>query len=225
MTTKKQMRTLFDRLVSRNDDLVVQEHLVFKVPYLLLKPVRHVCRAISIDRTSRADCPVFHWHVGHCFNPHGWLGGLASEWFWMPRGRPNQWSESGFMDTAVETIENSILPMLRRVQTIDDMFRIEGFPRSYEYDSALNYNPYRIAMLAALGQREEALVVYNEARQGAIRGWQWESHQKAFEIGALLAAGDRPGAAALLHQWEDEFVVRNGLEDIYERTPFPLEQL
>lgn len=225
MTTKKQMKSLFDVLVARNSDLVVKEHRFFKVPYLLLKPVRHVCRAISIDRTSRADCPVFHWHVGHCFSPHGRLDGLAWEWFWMPRGRPNQWSEPGFTETAVETIENSILPMLRRAQTIDDMFRIEGFPRSFEYDSALAYRPFRISMSAALGNWEEALAVYEETRHGAIREWELESHQKAFELGALVAAGDRAAVIALLHQWEDEFVARNGLEDIYERTSFPVEHI
>ena len=115
--------------------------------------------------------------------------------------------------------------MLRRVQTIEDMFHVEGEPRSAEYDSWLTFNPFRIAMSAALGHWEAALAVYEKTKKGSIPSWQRWSHQKAFELGNLMASGDRPGAVALLHQWEDEFVVRNGLEDIYEPTPFPLEQL
>lgn len=115
--------------------------------------------------------------------------------------------------------------MLRRVQTIEDMFHVEGEPRSAEYDSWLTFNPFRIAMSAALGHWEAALAVYEKTKNGPIPSWQWWSHQKAFELGALVAAGDRAAVVALLHQWEDEFVARNGLEDIYERTPFPLEQL
>ena len=73
MTTKKQIKTLFDRLVARNDDLIVKNHYVFKVPYLMLRPVRHVSCSISIDRTSRADDPNF-------FGMSGIASDLSARW-------------------------------------------------------------------------------------------------------------------------------------------------
>lgn len=226
MTTKKQIKTLFDQLMARNDDLIVKNHYVFKVPYLMLRPMCHVSRSISIDRTSRADDPNFFWHVGHCFRPFGSLGGLAAEWFVLPRGKPSRWSEAGFIETAVQEIETNILPMLRRVQTIEDMFRIEGVPRSHEYDGWLNHHePYQIQILAALGRFEEATAIYERIKDWHLRmtSWPRADYEKASELGALIADGDRAGVASLLHGWEDDFVARNGLEDIYERTPFPLE--
>ncbi|WP_336810207.1 hypothetical protein [Bosea sp. MMO-172] len=226
MTTKKQIKTLFARLTARNDDLVVKDHYIFKVPYLVLRPMQHVSRSISIDRTSRADDPDFSWHVGHCFGPFRSVGGFSAESFWLPRGKPSRWSEAGFMETAVEEIETNILPMLRRVQAIEDMFRIEGVPRSHEYDGWLNhYPPYRLAIAAALGRWEESLAVYEDIKDTHLRmtSWPRADYEKASELGALIADGDRAGVASLLHGWEDGFVARNGLEDIYERTPFPLE--
>lgn len=226
MTTKKQIKTLFAHLTARNDDLVVKDHYVFKVPYLVLRPMQHVSRSISIDRTSRADDPDFSWHVGHCFGPFRSVGGLSAESFWLPHGKPSRWSQAGFIETAAEEIETNILPMLRRVQTIEDMFRIEGVPRSHEYDGWLNhYAPYRLAIAAALGRWEESLAVYGEIKDLYLRmtSWPRPDYEKALELGALIADGDRAGVASLLHEWEDDFVTRNGLGDIYERTPFPLE--
>ena len=219
MTTKRQIRKLLDQVADRHSDLIV------KGPYLVLRPQRHVLRSISIDRTWRADLPRFYWHIGHAFNPSGTLQGLAREIFWLPKEGPRYWGDTDFAEAVIEKFEQSILPMLRRVQTIEDMFHVEGEPRSAEYDSWLTFNPFRIAMSAALGHWEAALAVYEKTKKGSIPSWQRWSHQKAFELGNLMASGDRPGAVALLHQWEDEFVVRNGLEDIYEPTPFPLEQL
>ena len=56
-----------------------------------------------------------------------------------------------------------------------------------------------------------------------MTSWPRADYEKASELGALIADGDRAGVASLLYGWEGDFVARNGLEDIYERTPFPLE--
>jgi hypothetical protein len=39
----------------------------------------------------------------------------------------------------------------------------------------------------------------------------------------LLEADDRPAIARLLHEWEAFTIGKLKLEDIWERTPFPLE--
>ncbi|MDX3810551.1 MAG: hypothetical protein QHC89_29700 [Bosea sp. (in: a-proteobacteria)] len=220
MTTKKQIKTLFGLLASRHDDLIVRGRFV------VVAPLRHVLRAISIDRTSDADFPCFFWHVGHSFNPLGGLGGLSAEWFPLPKGGPQRWSDPDFSDTMINVIEQRLLPMLRRVRMIDDMYRVEGEPRSYAYDDWLNHHePYRIQLLAALGLFEEAIPIYDKIKDWHLtmkNGWRSE-FEHASRLGDLIAAGDRPAAAALLHQWEEEFAARNDLLPIYERTPFPLE--
>ncbi len=163
MTTKRQIKKLLDQVASRHSDLVV------KGPYLVLRPQRHVLRSISIDRTWRADLPRFYWHIGHAFNPSGTLQGLAREIFWVSEGGPRYWSDADFTEVFIGKSEQSILPMLRRVQTIEDMFHVEGEPRSAEYDSWLTFNPFRIAMSAALGHWEAALAVYEKTKNGPSR--------------------------------------------------------
>ncbi len=220
MTTKKQIKALFGRLIARNDDLAVSGRFV------VVKPLRHVLRSISIDRSSDADFPQFYWHIGHAFSPSARLQGLCLGNFWIPRERPDHWSQPGFAEAAIDMIEQQVLPMLRRVQTIEDMFRVEGVPRSAEYDNSLRlYEPHQMHMHAAFGRLDEARAIYERTKDWYLnlkffRRWDFE---KASQLGALAAAGDRRAVAALLHQWEEEFVARAGLGAIYERTPFPLE--
>lgn len=222
MTTKKQIGSLLSRIAERHDDLAVFGR------FIVLRPLRHVLRSISIDRSWDKDYPRFYWHVGHAFTPYGMRQGLCLEEFWLPRGSPDRWSQPGFAEAATDTIEQQILPMLRRVQSIDDMFHVEGVPRSPEYDDNLRYEPYQLHIHAACGRLDEAVAIYER-----IKDWHLElkpgrfqfEFSKASELGALAAAGDRPAVAALLHQWEDEFVARTELGAIYERTPFPIEQL
>ncbi|MGO4172914.1 hypothetical protein [Bosea sp. TAF32] len=220
MTTKRQIKKLFDLLASRHADLIVKDRFV------VVAPLRHVIRSISIDRTSDADFPCFYWHVGHSFRPCGGLGGLSAEWFPLPNEGPRRWSDPDFTNTVIDAIERRILPMLRRVQTIDDIFHVEGEPHSHACDDRLNHHePYRIQLLAALGRFEEALPIYDKIKDWHLtmkNGWQPQFEQ-ASRLGAFVAAGDRPAVASLLHQWEEEFAVRTDLLPIYERTPFPLE--
>jgi len=41
---------------------------------------------------------------------------------------------------------------------------------------------------------------------------------------ALASANDRVAVAALLHEWEEHNARREGVEDVWEPTPFPLER-
>jgi len=219
MTTKKQIKALWSELAARHDDIFVCGR------YLVLKPQRHVMRSISIDRTSTADYPSFDWHVGHAFNPVGSLGGLAPEPIFLERGKPNRWSQQGFVDTVFDALEHRILPMLRRVQGIEHLSQIEGEPVSLRYQGWLNHEPHRIAILAAQGRFEDVLPVYEEIKDRHLTmtdAWQ-PGFERASRLGALVAARDRAGVAALLHEWEEAFVARNRLEAIYEKTPFPCE--
>ncbi|HEY5796110.1 MAG TPA: hypothetical protein VIU82_13955 [Bosea sp. (in: a-proteobacteria)] len=220
MTTKKQIKWLLDQLVARNDDL-------FPIgPYVVLRPLRHVIRTISIDRTSSADYPQFLWSIGHTFRPFTSLQGLNLERIFIARGAPRHWSEPGMADAFIEAAEQRILPMLRRVETITDMFCVHGEPRSFEYDFALYTLPYLMLVQAANGEFDDARAILDEMRHSTRISARWRPHAYDYAVdtlGPLVLADDRAGIAQLLHRWEEENVARLGLEAIYERTPFPIE--
>ncbi|SEG34775.1 hypothetical protein [Bosea lathyri] len=219
MTTKKQIKWLLQQLADRNGDLSVVG------PFVVVKPLRHVIRTISVDRTSSADYPQFFWSIGHSFNPFTSLQGICLEQFYLERGAPSQWSQPGMADAFIEAAEQRILPMLRKVVNIADILRVEG-ERSHEFNSTLQYAPYQMHFHAANGQLGEAVAVLN-----AIKSGHWSrttGRRRDFEyatdrLGPLLLAEDRDGIAALLHRWERDFVEWGGLEAIYESTPFPIE--
>ncbi|WP_199090729.1 hypothetical protein [Bosea sp. ASV33] len=220
MTTKKQIRALFEQLASRHDDIIVRG------PIIILKPMRHVYRAISIERSSSADYPGFNWHMGHAFNPFGSIYGFGFEPIWLSKDGPRRWSEPGFAEAAITAIEHQGLSMLRRAGTIDDMVLTSGELCAPRHNGWLNhYEPYRIHILAALGRFDEAAAIYEQIKDWHLRmtSWPRPAFEKATELGALVTAGDRPAVAALLHQWEEEFATKNDLLPVYERTPFPLE--
>jgi hypothetical protein len=218
MTTKKQVKSLWSELLARQDDLFLADRFV------ILKPQRHVTRSISIDRSWDADYPRFCWHIGPAFDPVGGLGGLGQQPIFLERGKPNRWSQQGFVDTVFDALERRILPMLRGAHDIDDMMQLEG--DDFEYMRWLNHDqPCRIAVLAAQGRFEDVLPIC-----GTIKDWHltmtdaWQPRfERASRLGALVAAGNRADVAGLLHQWEEAFVARNRLEPIYEKTPFPCE--
>lgn len=164
--------------------------------------------------------------MGHAFNPFGSPYGLGFESIWLPKAGPKRWSEAGFAEAAITAIEQQGLSMMRRVQTIDDMFLVGSELSAPQYNGRLNhYEPVRIHTLAALGRFDEAIAVYEQIKDWhlGMTSWPRPVFEKASELGALVATGDRPAVIALLHQWEEEFATKNDLLPIYERTPFPLE--
>lgn len=52
-----------------------------------------------------------------------------------------------------------------------------------------------------------------------------ERAQRLTMLVGLLDAGDRAGLAALLHEWEATTVKNLKIEHLWERTPFPLEEM
>lgn len=153
------------------------------------------------------------------------VGLLADAGIFLSHGKPNRWSQQGFVDTVFDALDRRILPMLRGVHDIDDMMQLEG--DYLEFMGWLNHDqPCQIAVLAAQGRFEDVLPIYETIKDWHLTktdAWQ-PRFERASRLGALVAAGDRAGVAALLHQWEEAFVARNRLEAIYEKTPFPFER-
>ena len=220
MTTKKQVFSLLKHLLDRDDGLSLSDDFV------VVKPVRHVIRTFWIDRTSDADYPNFFWAVGHAFGPMMSRGGIWAEQFQIARGAPNRWSQTGMREAFLNVVEGAVLPMLRRVESFDDIFTIDTQFRSAILDGWLQYEPYQMHFLAANGRFDEAIAIYE-----SIRDWDRSPEnprRRAYafvtdDLAPLLLANDRAGVAALLHGWERATIQCNGLDAIYEPTPFPLE--
>jgi len=227
MTTKKQVHALLKHLLDRDQGLALSKDEDFPSwpSFIVVKPVRHVIRRLWIDRSGEADYPRFFWAVGHAFNPM-MAKGIWAEQFQIPRGLPNRWSQPGMREAFIELVENAIVPMLRRVENFDDMFTIDTKFRSAILDGWLQYEPYQMHFLAANGRFEDAIAIYE-----SIKDWDRSPEnprRRAYafvtdDLAPLLLANDKPGVAALLHRWEQASIQRNGLEAIYEPTPFPLE--
>lgn len=219
MTTKKQIDRLLGELVERNPDLAQSSRFV------IIKPLRHIMRSISIDRTSTADAPQFLWSLGHFFEPTAHRQGICLDQFFTERGAPRYWSEPGMSAAFFAACENKILPALRGVGTIEEMIRFKTI-RSVEFERAVKWVFCQIHFAAAFGRFDRALRRFERIKHWNPAGMSWrrpEFERIADELVPLMRADDRPGVIRLLHQWEENRVRKYGLESIYEPTPFPLE--
>lgn len=219
MTTKKQIKFLLDLIQSRNEDLAVCG------PFAVLKPIHHVIRAISIDRTSSADRPHFLWSIGHTFNPRSSLQGIWLDQFYTDRGAPAKWSEPGLAEAFIDAVEGTILPRLRPTSTVEAMMALK-FPYSFGYERQLSYEPYQIHFHSACGRFGEAIRALEKMESWDRSKLAWRLHEFQYlvdELGPVLKQGDKVGVADLLRRWEVMVVERAGVADIYEPTPFPFE--
>lgn len=228
MTTKKQIHALLKHLLERDGGLILSKDEAdpHGPPFIVVKPVRHVIRTLWIDRSGVADYARFFWAVGHAFNPMISRRGIFAEQFQIPRGLPNRLCQPGMREAFIDLVENAIVPMLQRVETVDDMFTIDRKFRSAILDGWLQYEPYQMHFLAANGRFEDAIAIYESIKDFDRSPENPRRRAYAYvidDLAPLLLANDRPGVAALLHRWELATIQRNGLEAIYEPTPFPLE--
>lgn len=221
MTTARQVKRLLAPLLARNEDLAD-----FKT-HVVLKPVRHVIRAVWVMQTSNADRPDFEWSLACAFNPRG---NKKSIWFcpfYTPKGIDKSWSDARMPDGFLSTVEDRVLPMLRPVQTLEDLFTFEGANHEH-YLRTLEHGVIRTYMDAAFGRFDAALETCRKvstwSRDGADYRW-YGFDLLVDEMLPALESGDRDDVIALLHRWEAAVVERMGLGAIYESTPFPLELL
>lgn len=224
MTTKKQIRGLFQAIVERHPDLTIIE-----AEYgdkIVLRPINHLLRGFYILRSAYADYPDHFWSIGYTFYPRGSSqGGICGTKFVTPDIKEIYWSHPRHQEAVIEVFEAEILPVLRSVDTIEKMLSLRH-PMEVRWKHLFDLELHKARLHAALGNFETATEAIADMR---LRGphypwWGEENYYETMEqLWPLIQAEDRGGVAALLHQWEGDFVARNGLEDIYERTPFPLE--
>lgn len=219
MTTKKQINRLLGELVARNPDLAQSDRFV------IIKPLRHVLRSISIGRSTTADTPQFLCSIGHFFDPTANRQGITLDRIFLEHGAPRRWTEPGMPAAFFEACETRTLPKLRGFDTIEAMLRFRRRGSS-EFKAAVEFVIHQIHFAAAYGRFDRALRRFERIKHWDRSHMSWrrpEFEHVADELVPLMRADDRDGVIRLLHRWEEDRVRRFGLEAIYEPTPFPLE--
>lgn len=217
------VKRLVAPLLQRNPDLALVKRLV------VLAPVRHILRGILIDRRSSSDRFEPAWFAWPLFGAldRGYL--RWSNPMFRRRGQlPWTHSEPDIEEHLGTAVEEAALPTLRTIETISDF---ETYARSKPHlPHWLEYLQYSSPLAVARGDLDGARKICDEhicPRDVATFGQDDEDKAKLLRLKELcrrLAADDRAGLAALLHEWEAATVKNLKLEHLWEPTPFPLEE-
>lgn len=125
-----------------------------------------------------------------------------------------------------EMIEDEVIPALRRMVSFDDFVRFadtlgwaDNFPhRTNTFE--------RMFIATAEGDLDKARALWDANEQDP-------DYYNVQDLNTFLArtpnfhpallAGDRTALAGIFHEWEAQSVKSYGIENYWERTPFPLE--
>jgi hypothetical protein len=206
MTTIAQVKQLVKPLLQRNSDL----GLVGR--WVIVKPVHHILRGVSIDRRQDPKSFVPTWAANFLFQPNA-----RFHFFWGTDVH-GTWNV-GVADVAeklADAIEREALPTLRSMITVDDFatFAKGAWPEDHK--------PY---VDAALGHFDAAqsMCGYFATLNGHYGIRQEECEHVVNELCPLVTSGDRPAIARLLHRHEEQSVRRLKLDKLWQPTPFPIE--
>src|SRR5581483_10676377 len=223
MTTAAQIKELVKPLVERHSDLALVGRWIF------VKPVHHFGRAILIDRTSDpgefnpryAVIHLFEWRRSFSLS---WGDYLYDERSLRPGIRRINAPDAA--SSLFEQIETKALPLLRAMKTLDDYLRYvdQHLFRHHLFD----WPECRIIVETALGDlgaarktSEAHRVLWSDVMRRVDRDGR-DEFERVLKLSALLAADDRKGLAALLHEWEAATVKNLKIEHLWGPTPFPL---
>src|SRR5258708_5338737 len=127
MTTVSQVKKAVQPLLQRNPDLALASRLV------VIKPVHHILRAVCISRSLDADLFVPTWFVMFMSRPNDFITFAWGERMYRPT--PGRWdvTDPQVSPLMCEEIERVALPLLRKVQSIDDLVRFASQKRFKDY--------------------------------------------------------------------------------------------
>lgn len=225
MTTASQIKKLVKPLLERHSDLFLSGQWIY------IKPVRHLARAILIDRTGDANRFQPRWALISLCEPQECFGLNWGALLYnpSPEARLWKWSDPSLQETLFAVIEQEALPLLRPIETLDDFAAFtssrERFPSTY----LDGYHLRKIVVDVARGDFEAARAICAELIAGRTK-WSMPDMSDEFDritkvLCPLLAANDIPGMVRLLREWEAYTVKQLKLETIWEPTPFPVERL
>jgi hypothetical protein len=206
MTTVAQVRQVVRPLLQRNPDLALVNR------WIVIKPVHHILRGISIGRSLDPKSFVPTWAANFLFQPNA-----RFHFFWGTRMH-GAW-DIGVPDLAenlADAIEREALPTLRSIVTIKDFVRFAN--GAWVED----HKPY---VDAALGDFEAAqsMCDFFAGLNGSFGIRHEEIEQVVRWLCPLIATGDRRSLAQLLHTYEADSVKKLKLDKLWEPTPFPIE--
>jgi hypothetical protein len=211
---------------------------------IVVRPVRHILRAIYIDRTRSREEFRPKWTVAHLFKLTTGIGFDLGGEIYKPRATmwPRQYPE--FREFAklwwiedpdspsvlLETVEATVLPRLAPLGDLEAYYSHltsyrEGH-REYRYDLRPEV---RVIVEAARGRLDEVRAICRDELPQFPDNWFGDNPEavaimrRAKSICPLAAADDSAGIARLLHEWEAATVRNLKIEHLWEPTPFPLE--
>ena len=218
MATAAQLKRLVAPLLKQRGDLAFIDRM------LIVRPVRHVLRAILLDRTGdRARfavrpilMPIYHPHF------------LNLSWGW-PISRPDGWSyaidQPDAQDFLIAELEQRALP---RLAAVHDIMSLKAHCEAHENRHHFEFGPH-LSTAAALGDFDDARRICRELKaKGSLEGPGGDAESTQYiedrrVLCELICRDDRAAVIKLLHQREAATAARWGLADIWEPSPFPLE--
>ncbi|MPZ37931.1 MAG: hypothetical protein GEU95_07675 [Rhizobiales bacterium] len=219
MTTIAQVKQVVQPLLQRNPDLALVGRRV------IIKPIHHILRGISIGRSINPALFIPAWAVVFLFEPRDSLS-----LNWGERIYKVTWdvADPDLPTKMCEAIEEQALPLVRPIKTIDDFV---GFATKERFrDTYLDlYEHRKIFVDIARGDLESArsiceYMATDRAKHRYLPLKMDEEYNRITkELCPLIAANDRPGLARLLHKYEEGSVRAMKLEKYWEPTPFPIE--
>jgi hypothetical protein len=221
MTTSAQIKRLVKPLLARHESLVQVG------PWIYLKPIRHVARAIVIDRTGGAARFRPIWTVMHIIEPIESLSLIWSRRLGHPINKLWLWDDPTIQDALIDVFERQVVPLLGPIETLDDFVAFADDKTRFTLDSLHAFLLRAAVVDAARGDLESAKAMCAKVATGKT---QWsgplsvQTHARVMgKLYPLLLSDDRAGIVKLLREWEAFSVKHLGLEAVWERTPFPLE--
>jgi hypothetical protein len=222
MATIREVKSWLKPLLQRHEDLAIVDRL------LIVTPVRHHLRAVLVDRTSSADRIMPRWYVHHLFSPRldphiSWGGTL-------PGARGFLWDTTNpdMQDVLLDKIETEALPILRRIETLNDFARV--IMDKWQGHHLVNDDFAKVVIDLAFGNIELAMACCrNKVCDYPEPGPREADVTRRKILGAkqlcnLLQSGDVRPAVTQLHDWERQTVKNLKIEHLWQPTPFPIEE-
>jgi hypothetical protein len=218
MSHAARMKKLLAPLLESHSDLAMADG------WLIVKPVHHLVRGVTLDRTSTPRHFETRWAVYHTFseltslplNFGGWVFD-AESW---PKGLFD-FPEDEISKHLCSRIEQVTLPRLRAMKTIRDyvdfctdrscLYWLPSWPREH----------FRV--LLGLGDFGAAHEIRNKHRETWFNKEKRGFPKALGHLCSLLDAEDYAEVARLFREWEATSAKNLKIEDIWEPTPFPFE--
>lgn len=221
MSNAVAIKRFLQPLLARNPDLSAVGHRV------VLRPLDHLIRSISLMRTRTAESFIPVWSINALCQPRSFCPYQIESEIKLDRYGGWQIDSSEMGAEFADCVEKQALPHLRGVRSLEDM---------YEACAAIqwsNWGAYaaplsRMYVDAATGRFDEAIAFIERFKE---RSSEWSKMTITPEHFSVLTDVLQPAlrhrhnkvVAALFRDWEGFTVRQLKLEKLWQPTPFPFE--